>query len=64
MTVFEYLQNCGFEFVESQHTSFLLTDQHRKIGVVIDTQLYGDDKPNYRYHEYTGWQMRFISKTI
>lgn len=62
MTLSNYLMEQGFERIDSQFTSYLFSDKDQKIGIIIDTQLYGSQKPNYRYHEYTWWQNMLMHK--
>jgi superfamily II DNA or RNA helicase len=62
MTLSNYLMEQGFKRIDSQFTSYLFSDRDQKIGIVIDTQLYGFKKPNYRYHEYTWWQNMLMHK--
>lgn len=62
MILSNYLKEQGFEQVDSQYTSYLYTDKDHKTGLIIDTQLYGANKPHYPYHEYTGWQNKLMHK--
>ncbi|WP_421133122.1 DEAD/DEAH box helicase [Alteromonas sp. A079] len=62
MTLSDYLKKQGFHQVDSQFTSYLFSDSSQKIGIVLDTQLYGSNKPTFRYHEYTGWQNMLMHK--
>ncbi|MCQ8848085.1 DEAD/DEAH box helicase [Alteromonas stellipolaris] len=62
MTLPDYLISLGFQQVDSQFTSYLFSDSTRKVGIIIDTQLYGANKPSYRYHEYTSWQNMLMHK--
>lgn len=56
----EHLKEKGFEQVDSQYTSHLYAAKGNKTGIIIDSQLYGSDKPHYPYHEYTGWQNKLM----
>ena len=62
MTLPDYLRSKGFQQVDSQFTSYLFSDSTQKVGIIIDTQLYGVNKPSYRYHEYTSWQNMLMHK--
>lgn len=62
MTLPDYLISYGFQKIGSQFTSYLFSDSGQKIGIIVDTQLYGASKPTYRYHEYTWWQNMLMHK--
>lgn len=60
--LFNYLKNNGFTLVDSQFTSYLFSDSEQQVAVIVDTQLYGSNKPMYDYKEYTGWQNMLMHK--
>jgi len=62
MMLSNYLKEQGFEQIDSQFTSYLFSDKHRQTGIILDTQLYSANKPDYRYHEYTWWQNKLMHK--
>ncbi|NOH56620.1 DEAD/DEAH box helicase [Alteromonas sp. 07-89-2] len=62
MSLSKLLERKGFQLIDSQYTSYLYSDAEQQTGVILDTQFYGSDKPQYRYHEYTGWQNMLMHK--
>lgn len=62
MSLSKLLESKGFQLIDSQYTSYLYSDAEQQTGVILDTQFYGSDKPQYRYHEYTGWQNMLMHK--
>ncbi len=62
MSLSKLLERKGFQLIDSQYTSYLYSDAEQLTGVILDTQFYGSDKPQYRYHEYTGWQNMLMHK--
>ncbi|GFD79738.1 hypothetical protein KUL118_26000 [Tenacibaculum sp. KUL118] len=62
MSLSKLLERKGFQLIDSQYTSYLYSDAEQQTGVILDTQFYGSEKPQYRYHEYTGWQNMLMHK--
>jgi len=62
MSLSKLLERKGFQLIDSQYTSYLYSDAEQQTGVILDMQFYGSDKPQYRYHEYTGWQNMLMHK--
>ena len=62
MSLSKLLEQRGFQLIDSQYTSYLYSDAKQETGVILDTQLYGNYKPKYPYHEYTGWQNMLMHK--
>lgn len=62
MMLSNYLQEQGFEHIDSQFTSYLYTNKNQTTAVIVDKQLYSAAKPDYRYHEYTWWQNKLMHK--
>ena len=62
MSLSKLLESKGFKLINSQYTSLLYTDAEQETGIILDTHLYGENKPSYPYHEYTGWQNMLMHK--
>lgn len=62
MSLSKLLERKGFQLIDSQYTSYLYSDAEQQTGVILDSQFYGNDRPQYRYHEYTGWQNMLMHK--
>ena len=62
MSLSKLLKSEGFQLIDSQYTSYLYSDAAQETGIILDTQLYGNDKPKFPYHEYTGWQNMLMHK--